>query len=49
MTFEPSPEGGHDPNLPAHVRNYEGFVKLLKWSIVLTAIITAIVIFVISN
>lgn len=42
-------ERGHDPNYPAHQRNYEGFVNLLKWSIVVTAIITAVVLFVISN
>ena len=42
-------ERGHDPHYPAHARNYEGFITLLKWSIVITAIITALVIFIISN
>ena len=49
MAEVPSSEGGHDPNFPAHARNYEGFLTLLKWSVVITAIITALVIFIISN
>lgn len=49
MAEVPSSEGGRDPNFPAHARNYEGFLTLLKWSIVITAIITAAVIFIISN
>ena len=44
-----SREGGRDPNYPAHARNYVSFLTFLKWSIVLTAIITAAVIFIISN
>lgn len=34
---------------PAHFRNYGGFLSLLKWGLILTAIITAIVIYTISN
>ncbi|WP_265570946.1 aa3-type cytochrome c oxidase subunit IV [Sphingomicrobium nitratireducens] len=34
---------------PAHEKNYSGFLKLLKFGIVATAIITAIVIYVIAN
>ncbi|QNN65694.1 aa3-type cytochrome c oxidase subunit IV [Sphingomonas rhizophila] len=34
---------------PAHNRNYAGFLKLLKWSIVVTAIVTAIVMIIIAN
>ena len=34
---------------PAHERNYAGFITLLKYSIIATAIITAIVIYTISN
>ena len=49
MAEVPSGQHGHDPNYPAHARNYEGFLTLLKWSIVVTAIITALVIFIISN
>jgi len=49
MVNFPDPEGGHDPNFPVHVRNYLGFMNLLKWTVVLTAIITAVVLYVISN
>ena len=49
MAEVPSSEGARDPNFPSHARNYEGFLTLLKWTIVITAIITAAVIFIISN
>ena len=34
---------------PAHERNYAGFITLLKYGIVVTAIIAAVVIYTISN
>ena len=34
---------------PAHERNYSGFIRLLKISTILTVIITAVVILLISN
>jgi len=34
---------------PAHERNYAGFINLLKYAIIATAIITAIVLYTISN
>jgi hypothetical protein len=34
---------------PAHQRNYAGFINLLKYSIIVTAIVAAIVIYTISN
>ena len=43
------PQVSTDPNLPAHSRNYEGFINMLKWSTVAVAIITAAVIYIISN
>ena len=49
MVNFPDAEGGHDSNFPVHVRNYLGFMNLLKWSIILVAIITAVVLYVISN
>lgn len=49
MVNLPDAEGSHDPNFPAHLRDYLGFMTLLKWTIVLTAIITAVVLYVISN
>ena len=49
MAEVPSAEGGHDKNYPAHVNNYEGFLSLLKWGTVLTAIVTAVVLYIIAN
>ena len=34
---------------PAHFRNYSGFINLLKYGIIVTAIVTAIVLYTISN
>ena len=34
---------------PAHERNYTGFLKLLKWTVVAVAIIAAVVIYIIGN
>ena len=39
----------HDSNFPVHVRNYLSFMTFLKWTLIVTAIITAVVIYVISN
>lgn len=36
-------------DLPAHKRNYEGFLKILKWSTIVTIIISALVIYIIAN
>jgi hypothetical protein len=34
---------------PAHERNYTGFIKVLKISTVVTAVVTAIVLLIIAN
>ena len=49
MVNFPDSEGSHDPNFPVHVRNYLGFMSFLKWSIILIAILTAIVLYLIAN
>lgn len=49
MAEVPSAEGGQDKNFPAHVSNYEGFLSLLKWGTLLTAIIAAVVLYIIAN
>lgn len=49
MVNFPDSQGGHDPNFPAHVRSYLGFMNMLKWSIVVVAITTAIVLYIIAN
>ncbi len=43
-----NPEAGK-MDYPAHERNYSGFIKLLKVSTILTAIVTAVVILLIAN
>lgn len=49
MVNVPSPDGGHDSNFPVHVRNYISFMTFVKWTVILVAIITAIVLYTISN
>ena len=49
MVNFPDAEGGQDSNFPAHLRNYFGFMSLLKWSVIAAAITVAIVLYVISN
>ncbi len=43
-----NPEAGK-MDYPAHERNYSGFIKLLKISTIITAIVSAVVIFLIAN
>lgn len=45
---QPNPEAGK-MDLPTHERNYSGFIRLLKIATLITAIIAAIVIFIIAN
>jgi len=49
MAAEINPQTSNDPNLNVHVRDYTKFIGLLKWSIVIIAIIAAVVIYIISN
>jgi hypothetical protein len=49
MVNVPDAEGSHDSHFPVHVRNYMSFMNILKWSLILVAIIAAIVLYVISN
>ena len=43
-----NPEAGK-MDYPAHERNYSGFIRLLKISTIITAIIAAVVVFIIAN
>ncbi len=43
-----NPEAGK-MDYPAHERNYSGFIRLLKISTIVTAIVTAIVLVIIAN
>jgi hypothetical protein len=49
MAAEINPQGSNDPNFPAHARNYDGFLTLLKYTIVVVAVIAAVVLYVISH
>lgn len=49
MAAETNPKASSDPNLPTHKRDYAGFVTILKWTILVVAIISAAVIYIISN
>ena len=39
----------NEMDYPAHERNYSGFIKLFKWGTIASAIIAAIVVFIIAN
>lgn len=39
----------HQVDNAVHERQYEGFITLLKWTMVIVAIISAAVIYIISN
>jgi hypothetical protein len=43
-----NPEAGK-MDYPTHERNYSGFIRLLKISTIVTAIVSAIVIYIIAN
>ena len=49
MVNVPDAEGSHDSNFPVHVRNYMSFMSWVKWSVILTALIAALVIYIIAN
>lgn len=49
MAAEQSKIPASEKDLPAHQRNYEGFVKLLKWTALASFLIALIVMFLISN
>ncbi len=49
MEADTKPQTSGDPNLPTHSRDYAGFITLLKWTIVIVAIISATVIYIIGN
>jgi hypothetical protein len=49
MAAEKSNIPASEKDLPAHQRNYAGFVKLLKWSALAAFLTALIVMFLISN
>lgn len=49
MAADSKPHGTNDQEVTVHERDYAGFITLLKWTIVIVAIISAAVIYIISN
>lgn len=49
MAADTTPHGSNDQDVTVHTRDYAGFITLLKWSIVVVAIVAAAVIYIISN
>ena len=49
MAADTNPQTSSDPNLPTHKRDYAGFITMIKWTIVIVAIIAATVIYIIGN
>lgn len=49
MAADTKPQVSNDQDLTIHARDYAGFITLLKWTIVIVAIIAAAVIYIISN
>ena len=49
MTTDMQGHDHHKPDNEGHQRDYAGFITLLKWTMLVVAIISAAVIFIISN
>lgn len=49
MAADNKAQGSNQQDLTAHTRDYAGFITLLKWTILVVAIISAAVIYIISN
>ena len=49
MAAEPNSQTGHETHIRTHTNDYAKFINLLKWAVVVIAIIAAIVIYIIGN
>ena len=49
MAADQAPHTATEMDYPAHERNYSGFLRLLKISIVVVAVVTAVVLLIIAN
>ena len=49
MAAEINRTDSKDPNFPVHVRNYDSFLTILKYTLVVVAIVAAVVLYVISH
>jgi hypothetical protein len=49
MAVEPATEHVQTQDIKAHVRDYSGFLKMLKWGAIISFVLGAIVVVLISN
>lgn len=49
MAADPNAPTAHTKDFPAHKRSYDRFLDILKYSVVLIAIIAAVVLYIIAN
>lgn len=49
MAADTGSKSSTDKNLQAHLNGYNGFIRLLKYTMVIVAIVTAAVIYIIAN
>ena len=49
MAAEPNAQTGHETHIRTHTNDYAKFINLLKWAVVVIAIIAATVIYIIGN
>ena len=49
MTADKGAPNATEMDYPAHERNYAGFIKMLKWGTIFTAITAAVVLLIIAN
>ena len=49
MAADKAPHTATEMDYPAHERNYSGFIRLLKVSVIVIGVITAVVLLIIAN
>ena len=49
MATETNAQPGHETHIRTHTKDYAKFTNMLKWSTLAVAIISALVIYIISN
>ncbi|HVM36994.1 MAG TPA: aa3-type cytochrome c oxidase subunit IV [Sphingomicrobium sp.] len=49
MAVEPASDQVHNQDLQAHVRDYSGFVRMVKWGAIISFVIGFIVVLLISE
>ena len=49
MAAEPKAQTGQETHIRTHTKDYAKFLTLLKWSVILIAIVAATVIYIIGN